>query len=311
MRPIHEHSMPGSDSLSRPARTGRDQARPVRQHVRRSARKVADPKPQPVSRPAGGSDFVRALAKGLAVIEAFDTRSPLMTLSDVAKKTGLSRGTARRLLLTLVDLGYAGFDGKRFGLQPRALNLGFAYLHSQSLWQLGQPYMVQLVERIHESCSIAVLDRTEIVYVARVPTSVRIMSINLGIGTRLPAFATSMGRVLLAALPVEEVEALLTQASPLAKYTPKSIVDPTMLLREIDAVRRQGWALVDQELEMGLRSIAAPIVDASGRAVAALNIWTHASRWPIQKLTQEVLPLLKQTAAAISALLAPERQKAG
>jgi IclR family pca regulon transcriptional regulator len=258
-----------------------------------------------------GSDFVRALAKGLAVIEAFDTRTPSMTLSEVAKRTGLSRGTARRLLLTLVHLGYAGFDGKRFGLQPRALSLGFAYLHSQNLWQLGQPYMVELVERVHESCSIAVLDRTEIVYVARVPTSVRIMSINLGIGTRLPAFATSMGRALLAALPAEEVELLLTHASPLAKYTPKSVVDPTALLREIDVVRRQGWALVDQELEMGLRSIAVPIVDASGRAVAALNIGTHASRWPIQKLTQEVLPLLKQTAASISALLAPERQKAG
>jgi IclR family pca regulon transcriptional regulator len=298
--------MPGSDSLSRPARKGRP--RLVGQSVRRSATKAADTKLEPTSRlKETSSDFVRALAKGLAVIEAFDARAPSMTLSDVAKKTGLSRGTARRLLLTLVDLGYAGFDGKRFGLQPRALNLGFAYLHSQNLWQLGQPYMVQLVERVHESCSIAVLDRTEIVYVARVPTSVRIMSINLGIGTRLPAFATSMGRVLLAALPAEEVEQLLTHASPLAKYTPKSVVDPAALLREIDVVRRQGWALVDQELEMGLRSIAVPILSAGGRAVAALNIGTHASRWPIQKLTQEVLPLLKQTAGSISALLAPER----
>jgi len=269
-------------------------------------------KQEPASRPreTGGTDFVRALAKGLAVIEAFDARSPAMTLSEVAKKTGLSRGTARRLLLTLADLGYAGYDGKRFALQPRALSLGFAYLHSQNLWQLGQPYMVQLVERVHESCSIAVLDRTEIVYVARVPTSVRIMSINLGIGTRLPAFATSMGRVLLADLPSEQMELLLTQASPLAKYTPKSVVDPALLLREIDIVRRQGWALVDQELEMGLRSIAVPVVDARNRAVAALNIGTHASRWPIQKLTQEVLPLLKQTAASISGLLAPERHRA-
>jgi IclR family pca regulon transcriptional regulator len=257
-----------------------------------------------------GSDFVRALAKGLAVIEAFGARSPSMTLSEVAKRTGLSRGTARRLLLTLVNLGYAGFDGKHFGLRPRALNLGFAYLHSQNLWQLGQPYMVQLVERVHESCSIAVLDGSEIVYVARVPTSVRIMSINLGIGTRLPAFATSMGRVLLAEMPAEELDRLLEQASPLVKYTPKTIIDPAALLREIDVVRRQGSALVDQELEMGLRSIAVPIM-AGGRAMAALNIGTHASRWPIQKLTQEVLPLLKQTAASISALLAPERQKAG
>ena len=283
------------------------------QDVRRSATKPPVTTRASASRAkeAARGDFVRALAKGLAVIEAFDTRSPSMTLSDVAKKTSLSRGTARRLLLTLVELGYAGFDGKRFGLQPRALNLGFAYLHSQNLWQLGQPYMVELVERVHESCSIAVLDRTEIVYVARVPTSVRIMSINLGIGTRLPAFATSMGRVLLAALSAEEVEELLTHASPLARYTPKSVVDPPALLREIDAVRRQGWALVDQELEMGLRSIAVPIFDAGGRAVAALNIGTHASRWPIQKLTQEVLPLLKQTAASISSLLAPERPKGG
>jgi len=252
-----------------------------------------------------GSDFVRALAKGLSVIEAFDAGSPSMTLSAVAKKTGLSRGTARRLLLTLVELGYAGFDGKHFGLQARALNLGFAYLHSRNLWQLGQPYMVQLVERVHESCSIAVLDGSEIVYVARVPTAARIMSINLGIGTRLPAFATSMGRVLLAGLSAEAVSQLLEQVSPLSKYTHKTITDPTALLREIEVVRRQGWALVDQELEMGLRSIATPIVDGSARVLAALNIGTHASRWPIQKLTQEVLPLLKQTAASISTLLGP------
>jgi IclR family pca regulon transcriptional regulator len=252
------------------------------------------------------SDFVRALAKGLAVIEAFDARSPSMTLSDVARKTALSRGTARRLLLTLTELGYVGFDGKLFTLRPRALNLGFAYLHSQNLWQLGQPHMVELVERVHESCSVAVLDGTDIVYVARVPTAVRIMSINLGIGTRLPAFATSMGRVLLAGLPQSEVERLLVQASPLARYTAKTVTEPAVLLREIDTVRRQGWALVDQELETGLRSISAPILDRSGRCIAALNIGTHASRWPIQKLTQEVLPLLKQAAAAISILLPPE-----
>ena len=258
---------------------------------------------------ASGSDFVRALAKGLTVIEAFGARSPAMTLSDVAKKTKLSRGIARRLLLTLVDLGYAGFDGKRFSLRPRALSLGFAYLNSQDLWQLAQPYMVELVEQVHESCSIAVLDGSEIVYVARVPTSARIMSINLGIGTRLPAFATSMGRVLLAGLLNDELRQLLELTSPLPRYTPKTITDPAPLLREIDIVRRQGWALVDQELEQGLRSIAAPIVDTGGRPIAALNIGTHASRWPIQKLTQEVLPLLKQTAASISALLAPENEK--
>jgi len=256
-----------------------------------------------------GSDFVRALAKGLAVIESFDAQSPAMTLSDVARRTGLSRGTARRLLLTLVDLGYCRFDGKLFSLRPRALNLGFAYLHSQSLWQLAQPYMVELVERVHESCSIAVLDGTDVVYVARVPTAARIMSINLGLGTRLPAFATSMGRVLLAGLPARELEQLLAQASPLPAYTAKSITERSAVLREIDAVRRQGWALVDQELETGLRSIAAPIVDSEGRTVAALNIGTHASRWPIQKLTQEALPQLRQAAAEISALLTPARAR--
>src|SRR5215831_9823625 len=174
--------MPTPDSLSRPTRLRASAA------ARRSAPAVAQPAAVgSVATQQAPSDFVRALAKGLAVIEAFDARSPSMTLSDVAKKTGLSRGTARRLLLTLVELGYAGFDGKHFSLQARALNLGFAYLHSRSLWQLGQPCMVELVERVHESCSIAVLDGSEIVYVARVPTAARIMSINLGIGTRLPA----------------------------------------------------------------------------------------------------------------------------
>ena len=255
-----------------------------------------------------GGDFVRALAKGLAVVEAFDARAPSMTLSDVARKTGLSRGTARRLLLTLVELGYAGFDGKNFSLRPRVLNLGFAYLNSQTLWQLAQPYMVELVEQVHESCSISVLDGTDIVYVARVPTAARIMSINLGIGTRLPAFATSMGRALLAGLPNDEIERLLAQLGPLPRHTSKTITDAKDLLREIELVRRQGWALVDQELEQGLRSVAAPIMDCAGVPIAALNVGTHASRWTIQKLTQEAVPLLKQTATRISALLAPENR---
>lgn len=253
------------------------------------------------------TDFVRALAKGLAVIESFDARAASMTLSDVARKTGLARGTARRLLLTLVELGYAGFDGKLFSLRPRVLNLGFAYLHSHNLWQLAQPYMAELVEQVHESCSIAVLDGLDIVYVARVPTAVRIMSINLSIGTRLPAFATSMGRVLLASLPASEAERLLAQLATPTRYTAKTITDPAELSREIATVRQQGWAMVDQELEMGLRSVAVPIVDCSGNAIAALNIGTQASRWTLQKLSHEVLPLLKQTAKAISELLNPER----
>ncbi len=257
------------------------------------------------------SDFVRALAKGLAVIEAFDAQAQSMTLSDVARKTGLSRGTARRLLLTLTELGYAGFDGKRFSLQPRVLNLGFAYLYSQDLWQLAQPSMVELVEKVHESCSVAVPDGTDIVYVARVPTAARIMSINLGIGTRLPAFFTSMGRVLLGGLAGEDLKRLIAQVSPLPQYTTKTITDPKALLREIEAARRQGWALVDQELEQGLRSIAAPVMDCEGRPIAALNVGTQATRWTIQRLTQEALPLLKETATAISGLLAPDNRARG
>jgi IclR family transcriptional regulator, pca regulon regulatory protein len=272
--------MPNPKSLSRPVRQDLDEE------------------------PPGGRDFVRALAKGLAVIEAFDAQAPAMTLSEVAKRVNLSRGTARRLLLTLVDLGYSAFDGKRFSLNPRVLRLGFAYLSSRNLWQLAQPLMAALVEKVHESCSIAVLDGWEIVYVARVPTAARIMSINLGLGTRLPAFATSMGRVLLAGLPAEQLGAALKSAPVLTAYTAKTIHDKVALLREVEVVRKQGWALVDQELEIGLRSIAAGITDANGRVIAALNIGTHASRWPMQKLMQEVLPALKETAAAISALAA-------
>jgi IclR family pca regulon transcriptional regulator len=265
----------------------------------------------PANEEEAGGEFVRALAKGLAVIESFDAHAPAMTLSEVAKRTGLSRGTARRLLHTLVELGYAGFDGKLFTLRPRVLSLGFAYLHSQNLWQLAQPYMAELVEKVHESCSLAVLDGTDIVYVARVPTAARIMSINLGIGTRLPAFLTSMGRILLAGLPNPQIEQLFKQVSPVQKYTSKTITEWPEMQREIETARRQGWVLVDQELEMGLRSIAAAIVDCNGQPIAALNIGTHASRWPIQKLTQEVLPLLRQTAASISALLAPENRAKG
>jgi IclR family pca regulon transcriptional regulator len=253
----------------------------------------------------GPSEFVRALAKGLLVIECFDNQAPAMTLSDVAKRTGLSRGTARRLLHTLVELGYVGFDGKLFSLRPRVLNLGFAYLYSHDVWQLAQPYMVEVVEKLHESCSIAVLEGTDIVYVARVPTSERIMSINLGIGTRLPALHTSMGRAMLAYRAPAEVQGLLKRAGPIRQYTPKSIADPREVIANLEQVRKQGWALVDQELEVGLRSLAVPIFDFDGCAVAALNIATHASRWTVSALQKDALPVLRQAAQAVSALLSP------
>jgi IclR family pca regulon transcriptional regulator len=251
------------------------------------------------------SEFVRALAKGLSVIEAFDGQAPAMTLSEVAKRTSLSRGTARRLLHTLVELGYVGFDGKLFSLRPRVLNLGFAFLYSHNVWQLAQPYMVEVVEKLHESCSIAVLDGTDIVYVARVPTSERIMSINLGLGTRLPAFHTSMGRAMLAYRPPAEVQTLLKRISPLRQYTPKTITDTRELLAELEQVRKQGWAMIDQELEVGLRSLAVPIFDFNHCAVAALNIGTQASRWTVSALQKDALPVLRAAAQSVNVLLAP------
>jgi IclR family transcriptional regulator, pca regulon regulatory protein len=252
-------------------------------------------------------EFVRALAKGLSVIEAFDGQAPAMTLSDVAKRTGLSRGTARRLLHTLVELGYVGFDGKLFSLKPRVLNLGFAYLYSHNIWQLAQPYMVEVVEKLHESCSIAVLDGADIVYVARVPTAERIMSINLGLGTRLPALHTSMGRAMLAYRPQAELQALLKRISPLRQYTPRTVTDPRELLANLEQVRKQGWALIDQELEVGLRSLAVPVFDFSGCAVAALNIGTQASRWTVSALQKDALPVLRAAAQSIDALLTPRK----
>ena len=200
-------------------------------------------------------DFVQSFARGLAVIEAFDREHAAMTLSEVARRAGLTRAAARRLLLTLCELGYAETDGRLFSLRPRVLKLGFAYLHAQGIWDLAQPFLVELVERIHESCSIAVLDGRDIVYVARVPTRTRIMSINLGIGSRLPAHATSLGRVLLAALPEAGLDALLAEAAPLPAYTERTVTDPAELARRIAQVRRDGWCILDQELELGLRSI--------------------------------------------------------
>jgi IclR family transcriptional regulator, pca regulon regulatory protein len=226
------------------------------------------------------------------VIRAFDAEHRDLTLSEVARATGLTRAAARRFLLTLVELGYVHVDGGRFSLRPRVLELGFAYLSSLSLPEVAQPHMEQLVAAVDESSSISVLDDTDIVYVARVPTR-RIMSITLAVGTRLPAYATSMGRVLLAGLPDAALEERLARIDvrPLTKRTVK---DRDALRRAIEVVRRQGYAVVDQELEEGLRSGAVPIRDASGAVAAALNVSVHASRTTMQELRTDFLgPALK------------------
>jgi IclR family transcriptional regulator, pca regulon regulatory protein len=235
------------------------------------------------------------------VIRAFDAEHRDLTLSEVARATGLTRAAARRFLLTLVELGYVHVDGGRFSLRPRVLELGFAYLSSLSLPEVAQPHMEKLVAVVDESSSISVLDDTDIVYVARVPTR-RIMSITLAVGTRLPAYATSMGRVLLAAMPDAALEERLARIDvrPLTKRTVK---DRDALRRAIEVVRRQGYAVVDQELEEGLRSGAVPIRDASGAVAAALNVSVHASRTTMQELRTEFLGPAFKAAEGIEAEL--------
>jgi IclR family pca regulon transcriptional regulator len=245
------------------------------------------------------ADFVQSLERGLLVIRAFDAEHRELGLSEVARISGLTRAAARRFLLTLAKLGYVTFNDGRFSLTPRVLELGYAYLSSLSLPEVAQPHMEALVAQVNESSSISVLDDTEVVYVARVPTR-RIMSITLSVGTRLPAYATSMGRVLLAALSEAELSARLarTDMRPLSTHT---ITDPDALRAVLDRVRRQGWAAVDQELEEGLRSLAVPIRDASGTVVAALNVSVHASRGTMTSLRRDILPLAQSAAVAIEA----------
>ncbi len=247
-------------------------------------------------------EFVRALSRGLAVIEAFGREHPQMTLSDVARQTGLSRGTARRLLLTLQRLGYVAFDGDKFSLLPRALRLGFAYLSSLSMSNLAGPAMAALTQEIGESCSIAVLDGNEIVYVARVAAK-RLITDAMSIGSRLPAYATSMGKVLLASLKPAELDAYFA-AVKLVAHTPHTIVDESELRSVIERTRRSGYATNDREIELGLRSISVPIVGKDGRVVAAMNVSGQAARVAMKVFVADYLPALRRTAAAVSELVA-------
>lgn len=248
---------------------------------------------------APGPDFVQSLARGLAIIEAFGEVGEALTLAEAARRTGVSRATARRSLHTLETLGYVRCDGHRFSLAPRTLRLGFSYLQSGGLWQVAQPLMVEVVEAVHESCSAGVLDGSDVVYVARVPTQARVMSVTLGVGSRLPAIATSMGRVLIAHLAGPDRQALLTRIGKPEAHTDQTRTEPGDLARELDRIFDQGYAIVDQELEAGLRSIAVPILDAAGRAVAALNVGTHAGRTSIERLEQVFLPALRHCAGRI------------
>ena len=257
---------------------------------------------QAVSRASHPSDYVQSLERGLAVLCAFTQERPELTLSEVARQTDLSRATARRILRTLHVLGYITTDGRTFRLTPKVLDIGYSYVSSLALSDLALPTMESLSEQIHESCSAAVLDGAEIVYVARVPTK-RIMRIALALGSRLPAVATSMGRVLLADMPDDERSAFLAQ-TPLVAHTENTIVDARRLEAVLEEVRSQGWCLVDQELEVGLRSVAAPLHDRTGRAVAAMNISTQAGRVSLATMRSEFVPRLLAAAAEIDKRLA-------
>ena len=247
-------------------------------------------------------DFVLSLARGLKVIEAFHGRRGGLTVSEVAGRTGLSRAAARRLLITLELLGYTERKGASFQLTSRVLRLGFSFITSNSLGGLAIPILEQLSSCICESCSVSILEGQEIVYVARSAPK-RVMTIDLGVGSRLPAWCTSMGRVLLAALSAEEQDRHL-KAIDLKSHTPKTVTDRDYLRVILERVRADGYALVDEELELGLRSIAVPVTSRSGRVQAAMNSGVSAARRSREDLVQDVLPVLTEHARLLGQMLA-------
>ncbi|MCY3577809.1 MAG: helix-turn-helix domain-containing protein [bacterium] len=244
------------------------------------------------------SEFVQSLARGIAVVRSFSADAPRQTLSDVARSTGLTRATARRLLLTLEDLGYVRSNGRYFELTARILDIGYSYVASLNLNDIAQPFLESFSEVVRESSSVSVLDDTDIVYIARVPTK-RIMTVAIGLGSRFPAFQTSMGRVLLAEQDDDEVLELFRR-SDRSQTTEYTVTSGKALLEQLHKVRQLGWSLVDQELEIGVRSLAAPLRDAAGTAIAAMNVSTHVGRTSLDELTAEFLPRLLDTAASIS-----------
>jgi IclR family pca regulon transcriptional regulator len=246
-----------------------------------------------------GPDFIEALARGLEVITAFRPHRQAMTLAEVATAAHLARPTARRILLTLEELGYVRADGRGYSLTPRVLDLGVAYVRSAGLWDVARPHLERLVGRTNESCSIAQLDGSDIVYVARVAVP-KIVGLSVQIGTRFPALPTSLGKVQLAALSLDELDAVLaepTRSGLVARWQP----DRAESDAELREVRARGWALTDEQLTLGIRSVAAPLRDGSGRVIAGVNVNCHAAETSVERLVEHHLPLLLQTAGDISA----------
>lgn len=240
-------------------------------------------------------NFIRSLSRGLSVIEALGSKVEGATLSELAVQCKLDRATSRRILLTLAELGYVRASGNRYLIAPRALSLGYAYLSSMPFWEIATPIMEQLVLQVHESCSAATLDGTHVVYVARVRSNERFVDVGRTVGSRIPAYCTSLGRVLLAVLPPEQQKRLLKESS-LQKHTEHTVTDVAELRKILDQVRDAGHAVVDQEMEIGLRSLAVPLHDRNGTAMAALNVSVQASRVSVDELLNNYLAPLRATA---------------
>ena len=250
----------------------------------------------------GDPNFMTSLARGLIVIQAFTQQSPQMTISQLSVRTGLSRAAVRRCLYTLVKLGFAGSDEtQRYSLRPKMLTLANTYTASSTLANAAQPILERMSSLLHESFSVATLDGDDIVYIARTSVT-RVMSVDLHIGSRLPAFCTSMGRVLLAYLPQDQLELYLSRAT-FTQFTPRTITSADKLRLALRNVRRNGYALVDQELEIGLRSLAVPVQAPNGRVVATVNLSGHAPRMPMLEMQTRFLSHLRGAAAELSVFL--------
>ncbi|HTN54247.1 MAG TPA: IclR family transcriptional regulator C-terminal domain-containing protein [Anaeromyxobacter sp.] len=255
---------------------------------------------------AGDPNFMASLARGLAVIRAFAEHPQSQTIPQLSRRTGIPRAAVRRCIYTLSRLGYVAGRDRHFALGPRILALGHAYLSSTPLATAAQPFLDQVSSAVGESCSLAILDahEREIVYLARSTTARRIMSVHLAPGSRLPAYCTSMGRVMLAHLPPAELKAYLSHAK-LVAFTERTVTSREKLAQILEGVRRAGHAVVDQELELGLRSIAVPVRDAAGRVVSAMNVGTQAARHPIREMEARMLPALRAAAAELGTLVRP------
>lgn len=245
----------------------------------------------------GNPNFVLSLARGLTVIEAFEGHTEGRSVADIARHTGLSRAAVRRLLITLQSLGYAEVNGRVYRLKTRVLKLGFSYLSSASLPAIAQPLLEQITEQIHESSSLSVLDGDEIMYIAR-SSAKRVMSVGLSVGSRLPCYCTSMGRILLASLPEQQMLEHLDRVE-LKTLTPKTITDKSVLAEIVRRVKCDGFALADEELELGLRSIAVPVKTRQGETAAAMNIGVHAARVSVAEMIHRFLPTLREKACAL------------